>query len=431
MKRWLWIVGIVVVAGVVGLWSWRGRSTPTESYIEGKVARGDLRSTITSTGTLYPKSQVEVGTQVSGTIAKVFVDFNDHVRKGQLLAVLDTLLLQTSVQEAKADVAAAKAQLEQDRTDFARQDTLRSRNLVSEETYLAAKVKAQTQAASLVSAEARLTRAKTSLENAVIRSPISGTVIQRNVEAGQTVAASLSAPTLFIIAEDLGSMEIHAAVDESDVGQVHNGQTVTFTVQAYPEANFDGTVRMVRLQPTTDNNVVNYTVIVDAPNPDGRLLPGMTATVDFVVADRKDVLMVPNAALRFQPTPEMIAMLRKRRAGGDGPGTAQAHAAGGAGGARGARGGWNGGGRPGGGMGGGGAWGGGPGGKRPKDVAMLWYRNEKGEIAVERVRTGVTDGRNTEITARPPVTEGTVVLLGSTGTSAQGANRPHFHRGLF
>ena len=279
-----------------------------ESMAEFKteeITRGDLQKTVSSTGTINAVRTVEAGTQVSGIIDKLYVDFNDQVKKGQLLAVLDTVLLKTSLIDAKANVEKATAQLDQAEADLKRNEPLFKKGLISEAEFTPVQVKVKTQQATLKSAESALVRAKRNLEYAFIESPINGTVIQRSVEEGQTVAATLQAPVLFIIAEDLSKMEIHANVDESDIGQIKDGQKVQFEVQAYPDNIFSGEVKQIRLQPTTIQNVVNYTVIVDAVNDEYLLLPGMTATVDFIINEVEKALLIPNAALRFKPSDEM------------------------------------------------------------------------------------------------------------------------------
>ncbi len=279
-----------------------------ESMAEFKteeITRGDLQKTVSSTGTINAVRTVEAGTQVSGIIDKLYVDFNDQVKKGQLLAVLDTVLLKTSLIDAKANVEKATAQLDQAEADLKRNEPLFKKGLISEAEFTPVQVKVKTQQATLKSAESALVRAKRNLEYAFIESPINGTVIQRSVEQGQTVAATLQAPVLFIIAEDLSKMEIHANVDESDIGQIKDGQKVQFEVQAYPDNIFSGEVKQIRLQPTTIQNVVNYTVIVDAVNDEYLLLPGMTATVDFIINEVEKALLIPNAALRFKPSDEM------------------------------------------------------------------------------------------------------------------------------
>ena len=247
----------VLAAGAYGLLK-SASTAATDEYQLAAVVRGDLESTISSTGTLNPVTTVDVGTQVSGTIDSVFVDYNDNVRQGQLLAVLDTSLLKLMVFDAEAGLARTEAQLEQARSDYNRNDELFQRKMISEAEFLPFKVSLRSQEASAQSAEAALERARQNLSYAVIRSPINGTVIVRNVEAGQTVASSFSTPTLFRIAEDLSRMQILAEVDESDIGLIKAGQQVRFEVQTYSDKTFTGTVTQVRLQPQTVSNVVTY-----------------------------------------------------------------------------------------------------------------------------------------------------------------------------
>jgi HlyD family secretion protein len=424
---------ILLSLGIGGLRLIKGSEAASQFNFQ-TITRGDLENTIACSGTITPAGTVEIGTQVSGTIDCVYVDFNTSVSEGQVLAVLDATLLKASVLDAEAGVARAQAQLEQAVAEHERFSALLERGLVSESDFLAVEVSVKTEQASLKSAEAILERAKRNLDYAVIRSPIDGTVVQRNVEAGQTVAASLSAPVLFIIASDLSQMEIHAQVDESDIGQIKEGQRVRFTVQAYTDKTFDGIVEQIRLQPETVQNVVNYTVVVEAANDEGLLLPGMTATVDFVVEEREDVLLIPNLALRFQPTEEMISELRKAgqlrtvvEEGGPGggmppgaseQGIARESVAGE--GAVGIAGEASGKFPEGVGVdltsGGGGNF---PVGARDnstrqiaEDLARVWYLDERGQVRVEIVGTGATDGRETEITIARNLHEGVQVVTG-------------------
>ncbi|MBN1293280.1 MAG: efflux RND transporter periplasmic adaptor subunit [Candidatus Latescibacteria bacterium] len=307
MKRILIIAGIllIVVVGLVFLRSKNGADAKTSiEYTE--VTRGDLENVISSTGTIEPISTVEIGTQVSGTIDKIFVDFNDMVQKNQVLAVLDTTFLAASVRDARAGIVRAQAQYDKSVKEFDRNTELFKKNYISEFELMTYETTMKTNFASLQSAQTALERAEFNLNYAVIRSPIAGKVIYRSIEEGQTVAASFSTPTLFLIAEDLSKMEIHALVDESDIGQIKEGQQVRFSVEAYYDNIFTGTVREVWLQPETISNVVTYTVIVDAQNNEGLLLPGMTATIDFIIEKKENVLLVPNTALRVQPTDEML-----------------------------------------------------------------------------------------------------------------------------
>lgn len=303
LKYILMLCGLVFLLQLVvpRLAAWWGDSSDQPQYLYATVTQGPLETLVSSTGTLAALETVEVGTQVSGTIARIEVDYNDPVRKGQVLAVLDQALFAAQVREAEANVSRARASLAEAEDEYRRNRPLFEKGFLSAQEFLPVSTGVDTAKASLAAAEASLARARTNLAYTIIRSPIDGTVIKRSVEAGQTVAASLNTPTLFLIARDLAQMQIEADVDESDIGQIRTGQPVRFTVQSYPGEIFEGKVSQIRLQPRTISNVVNYTVLVDAGNDKGLLLPGMTATVDFVVSRVEDALLVPNAALRFQP----------------------------------------------------------------------------------------------------------------------------------
>jgi HlyD family secretion protein len=298
--------------------SWWLSSDEQPQYLFATVTQGPLETLVSSTGTLAALETVEVGTQVSGAIARLEVDYNDHVRKGQVLAVLDQALFAAQVQEAEANVTKARATLAQAEDEHRRNRPLFDKGFLSAQEFLPISTGVDTARAALAATEAGLTRARTNLAYTVIRSPIDGTVIKRSVEAGQTVAASLNTPTLFVIARDLAKMQIEADVDESDIGQIRNGQPVRFTVQSHPGETFQGQVSQIRLQPRTISNVVNYTVMIDAANDKGLLLPGMTATVDFVVNRVEKTLLVPNAALRFQPQDETPGTTPARPTSGKG-----------------------------------------------------------------------------------------------------------------
>jgi HlyD family secretion protein len=315
MKRkifWSGIILIIVSAGLFILIQ-SNSTAATTTFQMAEITRGDIINMVSCSGSLEAVGTVEVGTQVSGVLDRIYVDFNDKVKKNQILAVLDTVMLKTQVMDAEANYEKASVQLEEAQANYDRNILLFKDGLISDAEFLPFKITLKSQQAGVKSAEAAVVRAKRNLKYAVIRSPINGTIIQRNVEEGQTVAASLQAPTLFIIAEDLSRMEIHAQVDESDIGQIKEGQKAVFEVQAYPDRKFEGQVRQVRLQPEVIQNVVNYTVIVDAKNEEDLLLPGMTATIDFYVEEKHDVLLVPNSALRFQPSEEMLTEFRNRK----------------------------------------------------------------------------------------------------------------------
>lgn len=308
------IIPIIIIAlFAVGYIVMMEDEAVANAYESAKISRGDIFSKITSTGTLEAVTTVEVGTQVSGKIEKIFYDFNDKVKANTLLAVLDTTFLSASVKDAEANLARMEALSEEADKKFELARELYTKQMISELDYISAKTTAKTAAANLQSAKSTLERQKTNLEYAFIKSPITGTIISRNVEEGQTVAASLQAPTLFTIAKDLAQMQILADVDESDIGEIKKGQRVTFTVPAYWEKEFSGIVQQIRLQPNVVSNVVNYTVVIDASNESGVLLPGMTATIDFFVKEAINVLRLPSAALNFKPDEETLQKLIEER----------------------------------------------------------------------------------------------------------------------
>src|SRR5688572_25123904 len=308
-KKTRFAVGAVVVAVAAGaLWIYRNaEAQEAPAYRFATVTRGNLESTVSATGALSAVTTVQVGTQVSGQLAQIYVDFNDRVKKGQLLARIDPTLQQQAVLDAQAGLVRAQADLERSRAEYERNKTLFDQKVLTATEFNTAQYNYTVAQASVKSAQVALDRARKNLSYTEIYAPIDGVVVERNVDVGQTVAASLSAPQLFLIANDLSQMQILASVDESDIGQIHDGQDVRFTVQAYPNQNFTGTVRQVRLQSATTENVVNYTVVVSVSNPKGTLLPGMTATVEFLTGSATNALIVPNAALRFRATPEMLA----------------------------------------------------------------------------------------------------------------------------
>ena len=321
MKRLPWIVGVcLLVALAVGYYVKVDVSAAPTQLTFDSVSRGDVVATVEATGTLQPVDTVEVGTQVSGTIASIGTDFNQQVKKGQVLATLDPALFQTQIDQAEAtlirlhsELDKAQVQLEDAQLKLKRAEQLAADELLPQQDVDTARSTARVAETSLTGAkaqltqsEAALTQAKVNLSHTVITSPTDGIVLSRNVEVGQTVSAGLQAPTLFVIARDLTRLELQARVDESDVGVVTTGATVTFTVDAYPRRRFNGKVRLVRLQPTTVQNVVTYTTIIDVPNDDGQLKPGMTSTVSIETARADDVLRVPASALRFVPTESLM-----------------------------------------------------------------------------------------------------------------------------
>lgn len=400
------LISLIIIGLLLGFYVFDFSGKKEINYKTAEITRGDIESTISSTGTLSPVTTVEVGTQVSGTIAEVFVDYNNVVEKGELLAVLDTVMLKAAVLDAQAGVEKAEAQLELAQADYDRNLSLYNNKLISESDFLTFNINLKTQKASLESAKANLQRAKQNLEYAYIYSPINGTVIQKNVEAGQTVAASLSTPTLFIIAEDLSRMEILAAVDESDIGQIKVGLPVQFTVQAYPDMAFNGEVTQIRLQPTTVSNVVTYTVVINSSNQESLLLPGMTATVEFITAQQKNALLVPNAALRFQPPENVMAAFsnKKREAGQTGVQTGKTPQQANTQGKR---------------LFSGNMTGEASASAGQPTMGRIWYLDAKGNIMMEPVRTGISNGSKTAIMDGKNLEPGIKVITGLESGSVQ------------
>lgn len=299
------VVGIVLTLAAVGAIVWylpRAQATATApTYRLVSVGRGSIVQTVTATGSLSPLTTVAVGSQVSGTIAKLHVDFNDTVKTGQLLAEIEPSTYQARAVQAEADLDSARATLELKRLNAKRSGELAAAKLVSQADVDAVTAELRQQEAMVRIKEGSLASARVDLERTKIHSPIDGVVIARKVDVGQTVQANFSAPELFTLAEDLRRMQISASVSEADIGGVRAGQGVEFTVDAYPSAHFRGTVKQVRANATTTSNVVTYPTIITVENDDLRLLPGMTASVTITTAERLDIVRVPNAALRFSP----------------------------------------------------------------------------------------------------------------------------------
>lgn len=296
-----------------------GDTTPETQYITAPVERGTVRSQITSTGTVRPLVEVLVGSQLSGTVKELYADFESTVRQGQLIALIDPATFKAELDQAQADLVAAKAALNQaqvtlvdERRTLARKESLIANHSISQSEYDAAKTRADRAEAQVLLEEARieqleakLRKAHVQLEYTRIVAPVNGVVTLRSVDVGQTVAASFQAPVLFKIAEDLSRMQVHASVDEADIGRVEPGKRATFTVPAFPEDTFAATVKQVRNEPKVDQNVVTYTVVLDVDNRSLKLRPGMTASVMILLDEAHDVLLVPEAALRFKPASSM------------------------------------------------------------------------------------------------------------------------------
>ncbi|HVY79458.1 MAG TPA: efflux RND transporter periplasmic adaptor subunit [Steroidobacteraceae bacterium] len=417
---------LVLAVAVVAFWAWKkaaGHDAPV--YRFATIERGNLEAAVSATGTLSAVTTVQVGTQVSGKIVEIKADFNDRVKKGQLVARIDPTILEQQVRDAQAGLERSQAELEQAQLEFKRNEGLFERKVLTEIEFNNAKYALAVARANVKSAQVALDRAKQNLAYTQIYAPIDGIVVERNVDVGQTVVASMSTPQLFLIAQDLSQMQILASVDESDIGAIHEGQDVRFSVQAYPNRKFTGKVKQVRLQSKTTENVVNYTVVVLVANNDGKLLPGMTATLEFLTGTATDALLVANSALRFRPTDEMRAEVMKRlreaRAAsgkGDangapaapGPGSDAAGSASGgegrffsrAGGENGMRG-----------LSGPNGSAGFAGGRfrNRQPPPTLWYLDEAGRLTMTRVHAGLTDGQKTVVES-PRIKEGMQVIIG-------------------
>jgi HlyD family secretion protein len=425
LRRWRWpLLGIAVAIAAAGGWVALRRPPPL-NYETATVDRGPVIARITATGVLSALVTVQVGAQVSGQITKITVDFNSPVQKGQLIAQLDPVLYQASVDQARANWVAAKAQVDKaivqeldGKRQYDRTAVLKQRDLMSqadldtaEATWRAAAAQTGTAKGQLEQAKAALKQAEENLKYTSIYSPIDGVVISRSIDVGQTVASSLSAPTLFTIAQDLRKMQVDTSVAEADVGKLHDGMDATFLVDAYPNERFSGHIRQIRNAPQTVQNVVTYDAVIDVLNPDLKLKPGMTANSTVVYAERQDALRVPNAALRFHPPPEMLAILGGARPGGPSRVAGSASAASGSAG--------SGGGRAGGGGGAGMA-------RTPSAAAVVltegkktvWVLREGKPMSVP-ITTGVTDGTLSEVT-EGGLKAGDLVITGIASAPAAG-----------
>lgn len=303
----IWIAVLVIVIVAVATWAMSGGKKEEDiNFKEEKVALKTLQNSVTATGTIEAVTSVTVGTQVSGIVNKLYVDYNSQVKKGQVIAELDKTNLLSELNTAKANLASAQSSLNYQAANMERYRTLYKKGLVSADEYENALLTYRQAKEQVASSKENVQRAQTNLGYATITSPIDGTVISKSVEEGQTVAASFNTPELFTIAKDLTNMQVVANVDEADIGNVKEGDRVTFTVDAYPDDTFEGTVKQVRLEATTTNNVVTYEVVISAPNADLKLKPGLTANVTIYTQERSGVLAVANKALRFTPTKETV-----------------------------------------------------------------------------------------------------------------------------
>lgn len=418
LKRyWLVVIGTIVLVAVFVAFQFRGQDKP--QYFTTKADRGDIREVVEATGSINAVITVQVGSQDSGTISHLFVDFNSRVKKGQVVAQIDPALFEGAVLQAKGDlanaranVASARANLEkaraaevQTKADYERTVGLVKESVMSQQQLDLAKANRDSAVAGVAAADAQVTQAlaqvqqkeaaltvaQTNLDYTTIHAPIDGTVIARNVDVGQTVAASLQAPTLFTIAQDLTKMQVYASTDESDVGMIKTGQVVTFKVDAFPRDTFSGRVSQIRMNATTVQNVVTYNTVIDFDNPDLKLFPGMTAYITIPVATASNALRVPNGALRYKPdlkAEEIRALLQKyglddkadaliasdSSAGGVVGKQSRAHAPGQEGGGNDTA-----------------------QGRTPRlDVALLWKLHPDNTLEPVRIRTGITDHTVTE-----------------------------------
>jgi len=304
MKK-LFIIIPVFVLIILFFFVFKAKNKKSEAaFLTAEVTRGDITIMVSATGTLEAVTTVQVGSQVSGTISALYADFNSQVKAGQVIAQLDPTFLKAQVAQVQADLERAKASAELSKKEYERSLSLFQKNMISESEKDISLTNYELAKSTEKSAQANLDRVKTNLDYSTITSPIDGVVISRNVDVGQTVAASLQAPTLFTIAKDLTKMKVNASIDEADIGKIKEGQEVSFTVDAYPEQNFKGKVSQIRLSPEVVQNVVSYDVIIEVSNPELLLKPGMTANVTVLVDQRVNILKVPSGAMRFRPSLE-------------------------------------------------------------------------------------------------------------------------------
>jgi HlyD family secretion protein len=399
MKRWLIVALVVVVLGG-GFLLLRGSQAHKEkatSFRMGMVDRGTVQTVVTASGTASAVTTVQVGSQVSGTIKDLYVDFNSPVHKGQVIARLDPTFLQAAVSENEASVEKAKASLTQAERDLARTKDLFDQNLAARVEYDNALTAVDMAKAGVREADAQLSRAKVNLAYSVITSPIDGIVISRNVDVGQTVAASLQAPTLFTIAQDLSEMQIETDIDEADIGGLQDGMEASFTVDSYPDEVFHGSIQQVRYAAQEQQSVVTYPVILRVKNPSFKLRPGMTANVTVVTARKEDVLRVPATALRFKPPDVSSTANDQQRSSSSATHTSDSS----------------------------------PREKsanRPDSassdhtrmLATVWVKDKNGQPHPRRVRVGINDGSHAEVMSGD-LTEGDSVIVGMAGLSAVSA----------
>lgn len=423
-SKWTGLVALIVCVALLAAFTIGRGDNP--QYLTGKVEQGDIHDAVEATGTIDAVTTVQVGSQVSGTIARLYADFNSQVKKGQLVAEIDPSLFEGALlqaeadwQDAKANFAASKANLvkagaaaQQASQDYNRYLSLEKEGVVSSQqldtaqanndsaraAVSAAEAQVKQAAAQVQQKEAAVTVAKTNLDHCKITAPIDGVVTARNVDVGQTVAASLQAPVLFNIAQDLTKMRVYAKTDESDVGQIKVGQPITFTVDAFPKSRFQGRVVQIRLNPTTVQNVVTYDTVIEFDNPDGKLFPGMTAYVTIPIADANNVIKVPNAALRFKPEmkPEELRALYEQYGIQSGTGSRRAGQSGPA-----------------------------------NETAIVWKLSENKQVVPVQIRQGITDHTYTEVAqvTANALRAGDELAVGSAGPSQKSSGTTPMMRG--
>ena len=399
MKKLL-IIAAVSVLGICAILALKpfSKKEAAVTFETVKVEKGNISNTVTATGTIEAIKTVNVGTQVSGILQNVYVDFNDNVKQGQLLAKLDETSLRAQLDQSQSAVNQAQAQLNFQEASYNRLKVLFDKKLIAQADFDQAVFNYENSKGSLSNAKSALARAKVNLDYATITSPIDGVVLNRAVEEGQTVAASFNTPTLFTIVNDLTQMEVQTSVDEADIGKVNKGQRVEFTVDAYPDRKFEGKVSEVRLQPVTTNNVVTYVVILSAPNPDKKLMPGMTASATIYVEEKTNTLLLLGKAVRFTPDQAyLMKLFEKMKASGPMPGMPV--------------------GAPASGM---------PFGAMDNDpkTKTVWVKDEKIGIRPNTVKIGIDNGSSVEILSGLNVGDEVVISVGNkeAKTSAKKTN---------
>ncbi len=406
MKKKVLIISAVLVVAVAAILIFKPftKKDAAVTFETVKAEIGNITNTVTATGTIEAITTVEVGTQVSGILQHVYVDFNDNVKQGQLLAKLDETSLKAQLEQSQSQVDQAQAQLTFQEATYNRLKVLYDKKLIAQADYDQALYNYQNSKAALTNSKSNLARSKVNLDYATITSPIDGIVLNRAVEEGQTVAASFNTPTLFTIVNDLTQMEVQTSVDETDIGKVQMDQRVEFTVDAYPEMKFEGKVSEVRLQPVTTNNVVTYVVILSAPNPEKKLMPGMTASATIYVEEKSNTLIVSGKAMRFTPDAAYLQkMMAKMPAPPGGLNTAQAATPGQV--------------SPAGAMPQGTPPAGMIPGEGPEGSKKVWVKDDKGGIHPAPVVTGIDNGSSIEILSG--LNAGDEVVISMTGSTVK------------